>query len=256
MKCAQAAPLLDAHMDGELADMRAAAVNRHVADCPQCSARLARRVHLRDELGRLGRYAAPPELDRRVRRVILAASARPERRFAWRSFGLGAGAGAAAMAAMLAAVIVLGPASLFRSGSGTLDFVSAHQRSLLTRDLMQIASNDPHTIRPWLAGRTDLSPQVADLGDAGFPLLGARIDYVDGRPAVALVYGRRKHLINLFAQAAEGAPDIPANAARRGHAVMSWREGDFLYVAVSDVVRDELDTFTRLVRERNAKPGA
>src|SRR6185436_19386506 len=100
-------------------------------------------------------------------------------------------------AAMLVVLFVGLPMHATRPGS-VVDFMSAHLRSLPSPDSTQIASNDPHTIRPWLAGRTDLSPRVADLSDLGYPLLGARIDYVDGRPAVALVYGRRKHLINLF----------------------------------------------------------
>jgi anti-sigma factor RsiW len=253
MKCEHVAPLIDAHADGELDEARAAAVDRHLAGCAACTRRLAAIAELRDGLRAIGRYGAPPELDRRVRRVIQAASARPGRAIAWRSFGLGLGAGIAAMAALVAGFVVLGPTPPARSG-GAVDFVSAHLRSLMKPESTEIASNDPHTIRPWLAGRTDLSPQVADLADAGYPLLGARIDYVDGRPAVALVYGRRKHRINLFAQAADGASDVPAAAARRGHAVVSWRAGDFRYVAVSDLSPDELDAFARLLRARNARP--
>ena len=60
-------------------------------------------------------------------------------------------------------------------------------------------TSDQHTVKPWLSARLDLSPVVKDFAAEGYPLVGGRLDYVDGHRAAAIVYRRDKHVINLFA---------------------------------------------------------
>ena len=43
-----------------------------------------------------------------------------------------------------------------------------------------------------------------ELKDEGFPLVGGRMDYVDGHQAAVVVYRHAKHVINLFAWASPG----------------------------------------------------
>lgn len=121
--------------------------------------------------------------------------------------------------------------------------VDAHVRSLLPGHLYDVASSDRHTVKPWFTGRTDIAPPVVDLSAKGFPLLGGRLDYVDGHTAAALAYGRRLHTINLFVWRS-GERDVnDASLVIRGYSVRAWKKDGLSYWAVSDVAPADLDAF-------------
>ena len=125
----------------------------------------------------------------------------------------------------------------------TSQLVDAHVRSLLPGHLLDVESTDRHTVKPWFAGKTDIAPVVVDLADKGFPLLGGRLDYVDGHTAAALVYGRRGHTINLFVwRTAAGEPG-DGSFSVRGYSVLHWSNGGLTSWAVSDAALSELEAF-------------
>ena len=151
---------------------------------------------------------------------------------------------------LIAAAAGWGAGSLRLSGritsptNGTAsELVDAHVRSLLPGHLMDVASSDRHTVKPWFTGKTDIAPPVFDLSDKGFPLLGGRLDYVDGHTAAALAYGRRLHTINLFVW--RTVPDETADGsyAVRGYSLLHWTNGGLSYWAVSDAAPSELEAF-------------
>lgn len=151
---------------------------------------------------------------------------------------------------LFAAIVGWGAASLRPTGgiapettAVTDQLVDAHVRSLLPNHLLDVVSTDRHTVKPWFAGKTDIAPPVVDLSDKGFPLLGGRLDYVDGHSAAVLVYGRRLHTINVFVwrtttrEPRDGASEV------RGHSLLHWTKGGLSYWAVSDAALPELEAF-------------
>jgi anti-sigma factor RsiW len=114
--------------------------------------------------------------------------------------------------------------------------------------LTDVLSTDQHTVKPWFAGKVDFSPPVADLGAAGFPLVGGRLDYAAGRPVAAVVYRRGAHVINLFVWPAPSARDSREVAeGRQGYNLVHWTRGQASFWAISDLNLAELRQFTALL---------
>ena len=106
------------------------------------------------------------------------------------------------------------------------DVVADHVRSLMADHLMDVPTSDQHTVKPWLSARLDLSPVVKDFAAEGYPLVGGRLDYVDGHRAAAIVYHRDKHVINLFAfVSGDRANSPPRQEKRDGFNIVEWRMG-------------------------------
>jgi anti-sigma factor RsiW len=121
------------------------------------------------------------------------------------------------------------------------EVAAAHVRSLLQDVPTQIASSDAHAIKPWFAGRLDFAPAVKDLASAGFPLAGARLDYIGERRVAALVYHRRLHVVNVFLwPSADGADSAPRELVHWGYNLLAWSTAGITYCAISDLNMGEL----------------
>lgn len=125
--------------------------------------------------------------------------------------------------------------------------VAGHIRALQPGHLMDVASTDQHTVKPWFDGRPDFAPPVNDLRETGFPLTGGRLDYLEGRPVAALVYQRNKHLIDVYVWPDTGAT-VPSSGTRSGYNYQRWNADGMAFWAVSDLGPDELADFARLHR--------
>ena len=95
------------------------------------------------------------------------------------------------------------------------DLAEAHLRSLMADHLIDVASSDHHTVKPWFAGHADVSPPAEDFKAEGFTLVGGRADYVHGSRAAVVVYRHGAHVINLFAWADRSARLPGSGFARR-----------------------------------------
>src|SRR2546426_2289229 len=150
---------------------------------------------------RLPYYRAPADLRARLEASVRSARRAP--RLTFRPTTL------LSVAAAIVLAAIGGWTVGNRSGAGDAEqgsALSAHLRSLSPSHLTDVASSDRHTVKPWFAGKLDFSPPVADPKDAGFPLVGGRVDYVGGHPVAALVYTRRNHVINVFVQPMPAGP--------------------------------------------------
>jgi anti-sigma factor RsiW len=134
-----------------------------------------------------------------------------------------------------------------RSNTTVDQVVANHVRSLLAAQLVDVVSSDQHTVKPWFDGKIDFAPEVGDLSANGFPLVGGRLDYLDGKTVAALVYQRNKHPINLFITPAPTSRSAsPTVITRRGYNIFSWTDSGMKYWAVSDLSQAELREFTGL----------
>ncbi len=128
--------------------------------------------------------------------------------------------------------------------------VASHVHSLLGDHAIDVASSDQHVVKPWFAGKLDFAPTVPDLSAEGFDLLGGRWEYIEGRDAAALVYARRRHIINLFVwRAAESHRPADRSGTQQGFQFVQWAQNGLSYAAVSDLNLEELRQFAQAVRQ-------
>lgn len=236
--------MLQAEHDGELDAAHVAELERHLADCPACTAARAELAALSRRLkAEIPYHDAPPALRALVEAQLGRKPAPVVRMSPVRRHGPGVAAGFA-LAAALALVILP-----MRGPDIGDQVVASHIRALQAAHLVDVASSDQHTVKPWFDGRLDYAPPLRDLAAQGFPLEGGRLDYVDGRPVSALVYRRARHAINLFVwPAASHRGREPSSRVVNGYNIVRWSEGDMAFWAVSDVNQAELDEFVRLWR--------
>jgi len=254
MQCAESLRV-QAYFDGELDALSAADIERHSETCAECRALLHDLGYVRAALRQDLTYASapPPALRARILRALDEESSvkgplrNAARLSGWRPrpFWVGAfsGIGSAAIAAI--AFFVLAPPLI----NPVLDeLVSAHVRSLMPDHLIDVVSTDKHTVKPWFAGHTDVSPVVADFDQQGYRLVGGRADYFDRQRAAVVVYRHGSHVINVFSWASDQR-SVPENTTRNGYHLAFWKSGNLVYCAVSDTAWDELLGLVRLLQD-------
>jgi anti-sigma factor RsiW len=238
--------LLPAYADRQTGPIRRFFLGRHMARCPNCLAELesiqAMRTALRTNLPV---HRTPPALAMRISSALPREAAPLARRQPFRmGFAGAAMAGGFAGVLLTLAVTRVTP----QSDPMVADVVADHVRSMMADHLTDVLTSDQHTVKPWLSARLDLSPEVKDFAPQGYPLVGGRLDYVEGHRAAAIVYRRDKHVINLFAfVAADRSDAAPKQETLDGFNVIRWRMGGMSYIAVSDVEASQLEAFVRLV---------
>jgi len=236
-----------AYLDDQLEPDLLARIQEHLRGCVACTQVYERQRAMNSVVRQHAHYhTAPRHLARSIRSNLRAHAEleRPRRRIAWGWFASGAAFACAATLTVSLTLFQLGP----RGASSSLDreLVEAHVRSLMVNHLTDVASSDQHTVKPWFNGKLAMSPPVVDLATDGYPLIGGRLDYLDQRPVVALVYRHGAHPINLFVWP-ESGQTAPRHETRQGYNVLRWSQGGMAYSAVSDLNLSELEDFQKLI---------
>lgn len=270
MNCDDIRALLTARADGELGAADSRRMETHLATCAACTDAAARQEAvvqtLRQGLRAPALYAkAPAGLAARVQAAVQAQAGMPsaapapaqrpaeapwQRLAGWlttpaRGLRLGLGAGALAAVALGVGVLVGRPDTATLTAH---DITASHVRALLGAREIDVVSSDHHTVKPWFNGRIDYAPPVADLAAQGFPLMGGRLDYIDGRPVAVLVYRASHHPVDLYVRPEAGSEVAPVLRAERGYQLLYWRSAGMGYWAITDASADVVQAFARAVR--------
>ena len=241
---------LELYVDGEMDVVASLAFEAHAATCEACKRNLAAYGALREQLQQdLVRHGANDALRARITAAIASTAESqdppkvvPIRRRAtpyWLSL-----AAAGLFAAVLSSGATLyferpGPEARWVDG-----IVAAHERAMLSGHTFDVASSNRHVVKPWFSGKTTIAPPVVNLGDAGFPLLGGRLDVPLREAMPTLVYRAGRHVISVFMRPAEG--ETPPHLTKvDGFSVLRWRQQGFAFDAVSDADGAEVASFQK-----------
>jgi len=262
MECTESHSKMSALVDGELDAWSAQQLTQHLAHCPDCAKACEQLLALRAAVSQHGmRHAAPAALQQRLHQALQEepkeSKASPRQRkwtrlpWAWINFGV-ACASTAALAVTLALYLSV-PSDAERLDQ---EIMASHFRSLMPDHLADVASSDQHTVKPWFSGKLDFSPPVVDLAQAGFPLVGGRLDYIKERPVAALAYRRHQHVLNLYVWPDQAQRDAPPRlTAKQGYHLIRWSRSGMEYRLISDLNVPELMDFERQFTAQIDKDG-
>jgi anti-sigma factor RsiW len=259
MTCDDTRLLMHAYLDDELDAAQSARMATHLQDCSTCAASYGTYARLHQVLAQPGLYHRAPDALRErwspappTAQAALPASSQPRR--APLAYAMAAG--------FAGALLLTSPAwitALQRGGADSnpvvAEAISSHIRSLQAQHLMDVVSTDQHTVKPWFEGKLDFSPRVKDLAAEGFPLIGGRLDAIDGRTVAALIYKRHLHVINLYQWPADASATMPSEVQRHGYTVIRWTAEGMRYIAISDVSAGDLKQFVLAFQNDTGTPG-
>jgi anti-sigma factor RsiW len=248
MACERADTLVHGYFDNELDALRAAEFENHLEECSECVAALDALQSLRSTINVAQPYEKMPAAFRKkiladlhVKSPTVLAPSRATTNWSWLAM-------AAAFLLLIYGGWRVAPVNHGDSRETLMasKIVDAHLRSLQPGHLEDVISTDQHTVKPWFDGKIDFAPPVRDFTEQGFPLQGGRLDVVDNRTVAALVYGRRKHVVNVFIWPTSEKDTAPRTGSIQGYQWVDWRKQGMEFYAVSDTAAPDLDQLQRL----------
>jgi anti-sigma factor (TIGR02949 family) len=264
--CEDKALLLHAYLDGELDLLHSLELEEHLKTCTRCAQQMAAEENLRQAVRSSNLYqGAPAGLEQRIRASILISEPAPAQRAATIAINAkgaprrnllqwAAVAAAIVMAAILGVEFIPGLIGRRQRDLVAQEIVASHIRSLQPGHLFDVQSTDQHTVKPWFDGKLDFAPPVRDFSGQGYDLVGGRLDYIGNRDVAALVYQRRKHIINVFVwpESSGDVTPMPNGGSQEtlnGYNLIEWRQGGMYLYAVSDLNSEELHQFVQFLKQ-------
>jgi len=239
VSCLEMQKLIHAYADRELDVQHTLEMEEHLKGCEECAAALVAERKLQKSLQSAGLYENAPKALRQ--RVVSSLPALPEasvrKTGEWRWAALVA---VCLMGAFLVWQLFSDLGGRSRQSVVAAEVVDAHLRSLQPGHQADVISTDQHTVKPWFDGKLEIAPPVKDFTAEGFPLIGGRLDVIHGRTVAALVYGRRKHVVNVFVWKAGDDEGLSGAGEQQGYHWVAWQKDGLNFVGVSDVAAEDL----------------
>jgi len=245
---------LDAYLDGELTSNQMVELDRHLRECPACTAEVLRRLQWKRAIHSASQcYAPDPALRARIQQHILPAKP------AWWQLR-------PVFAAAAAVLLVTGGARIIQLTSNrphTLlvqdvtqsriagELADLHVTTLASANPVDVVSSDRHNVKPWFAGKIPFTFNLPELQGSPFELVGGRVSYLEQAPGAQLLFRIRKHQISVFIfQAGDLSKDFTLTEERdaRSFRLQSWREGGLQYFAISDAAPEDLRELRDLLK--------
>jgi anti-sigma factor RsiW len=244
--CEEVQELIHAYIDGELGLVPTLEIDGHLGECETCRSDHQAHSNVRALVQGGAQYFNAPELLKRRIEKQIKSSSRPQTSSSRRWVAIAAMV-IVAVSGVLSWSIFSARSQSHLDDQLAQEVVSSHVRSMMLNHLVDVPSSDQHTVKPWFNGKLDFAPDVIDLADQGFPLVGGRLDYIDNRTVAALVYQRRKHSINLFIWPSTRTDQTAQQFSNHGYNLIHWTRSGASYWAVSDVNSADLNEFAKLV---------
>jgi len=252
----QALELLSGHLDRELSLSEARAFERYLDSSAKCRETYAQYQIVRVRLRQASLYIeAPQALRQRIETALphYRAPLMPLRVFFGRFAGyrvlallpIGATAISLAALSLSLSLYLATPSSDQRL---TQELVGDHVRSLQSDHLFDVVSTNQHTVKPWFNGKLDFAPPVIDLAQQGYPLLGGRLDFINGRAVAVMVYRYQLYPINLYIWPGSDAGTQAHVFVQEGYHLAHWSAAGVTYWVVTDAGAAELNGFISNLR--------
>lgn len=243
---------LDAYLDGELDSRQMEGLDRHLRDCPGCTAEALRRLQWKRAIHSAGQcYVPDPALRERIQRSI--SPAKP----VWWQWRAAFAATAAVLLLFVGARIVqqeiVQPKQhLVQESTIVGELADLHVTTLASANPVDVVSSDRHNVKPWFAGKIPFSFDLPELQGSQFELVGGRVTYLEQSPGAQLLFRIRKHQISVFIFQARALPPDFAKAqemeARSFH-LESWQHNGLEYFVIGDVAPGDLRTLSELMKK-------
>jgi anti-sigma factor RsiW len=101
--------------------------------------------------------------------------------------------------------------------------------------------------KPWLTARLDFAPPLVGTPASGYSLIGGRVDVIENRSVVTLIYRHDDDVVSLFCWLPDKEHLSTSERSIDGYRVATWSNAQCNYVLVSQLsdlaMHDFMDSF-------------